>query len=1042
MQTKRLLSLIPAAIFVLLVAAPVFAQVTTAKVRGVVTDPSGAVLPGVRITAKNVGTGVERTATTDGSGAFEIASLPPGRYELGAELAGFKRFVRGGVELSVGQEASLPIGMQLGEVTEQVEVEAAAPLVDTQNAAVSGLVEGNTVREMPLNGRSFDQLALLNPGVSAYYSGGQNLQNGPGLKMSVSGGRPESTYFMLDGTNVLDHSNFTPGSAAGNNLGVDAIQEFRVFAHNYSAGIGVRGAGAVSIVSRSGGNQLHGSGYEFYRNSTMDARNFFDQASPPPFNRNQYGGSLGGAIRHDKTFFFSNVEHMRERLGQSQIGFVPNAETRQGRIPGSAPITVSPLIKPYLNLFPLPNGPDLGDGTAEYLWTYQQPTDETFLMGRIDHRFSEKDSIFGRYTFDDATVVPTGDPIPGWLETQMTRSQFFTLQETHIFRSNVLNEFRAAFNRTNPHDDSTAVPPLDPALKFFPSAREMGAISFSAGRGTSTGGALSQIGPRAEPRKFTQNIWEYTDNVSHWTGRHSIRAGVDFQRIQFNGQLLESPFGTFGFTGLSNLLLASPTSVDVQKPGSNGAPGFRQSLVGMFVQDDFRLRSNLTLNLGFRYEFTTVPTEVHGHIANLINPLDPAPVPGRLLSSNNSLRDFGPRFGVAWDPSGDGKTSVRAGAGIFFSQVMGRNYYVYALHQSFWDYLTSVANPPFPNPFANGLAALPTENDRIDPNLKTPTIYQYSLTIERQFLGNFSFEAGYIGSHGSHLLRNYEGNTAFPTAFIGGRPFYGPTAKKRNLVFSSMFSLASDANSSYNSMQLSLKKRASHGLQFQVNYTFSKSIDNASNLQAGQGSNNPAFTQDVTNPSSDRGPSGFNIPHTFSFNFAYDLPKFQSLPAAGKAMVNGWQLGGIVRASSGPSMTVQSGFNRSNNQSTTFADRPNLNPGANNNPVLGKATRWFDPSAFSLPPAGFYGNLGRNTMNAPSLAVFDLSVVRRFPIKKKEGTGFEFRGEIFNVLNHTNLGLPNLRVFNSSGQVLGTAGVITTTVTRARQIQLGLKFTF
>jgi Carboxypeptidase regulatory-like domain len=1022
-------------------AAPIRAQVITATVRGVVKDPSDALLPGARVTMTNTANGSTRSVTTDASGAYEITSLAPGNYQLAAERAGFKRFVRSGIQLTIGQEVNLPLTMELGAVTQQVEVTSAMPLVNTQNASVSGLVGGSTIREMPLNGRSFDQLAQLSVGVSAYHQGGQNLQNGPGVKMSISGGRPESIYWMLDGTNILGHSNFSPGSAAGNNLGVDAIQEFRVYTHDYSAEIGVRGSGAVSIVSRSGTNQFHGTAYEFYRNSKMDVRNFFDIGSPPPFNRHQYGGSIGGPIKHDKTFFFANVEHLRERLGQTLVGLVPNAAARQGILP-SGNVVVNPTVVPYLKLFPLPNGPDLGDGTAEFFSSYSQPTNETYYMGRVDQRFSDKDSLFGRVTADVASVQPSDENIPGWVESERTQSLFTTIQETHIFRSNLLNEFRIAFNRTNPRDSSTGVTPLtsDPSLKFIPTAPEMGSIKFSVGRGPQQGGALSGIGVGTDPRTFTQNIFEYTDDVTQIKGRHSLRYGADIQRIQFNGQLLESPLGTYSFIGLASFLEGLPAVVEEQLPGSDGTRGFRQTLVATFIQDNYKLRPNLTLNLGLRWEFTTIPSEVHGHVANLFNVLDPSPRYGVLLTQNSSLRDLAPRFGLAWDPTGSGKMAVRLGGGIFFSQVMGRNYYTYALHSPY-DRLTDVRNPPFPNPFANGFVNAPVENDRIDPNLKTPTVYQYSLIIERQFLGNFSASIGYVGSHGVHLLRNYEGNTAIPTILPGGTPFYPPGSPVRNPNFGPIFTLASDSISNYNSLQASIQKRFSHGLQFQMNYTWGKSTDDASCLQKGQCTNSIAFTQYPQGRAEDKGLSTFNIAQLVSADFTYDLPRLRANAEAAKAVMNGWELGGIVHVSSGIPLDIVTGFSRSGDGQTSPPDRPNLKPGESNNPVFGRVNKWFDPTAFELPPPGFYGNLGRDTVIGPGMETFDMSLVRHFRFGR-EGMGLDFRFEVFNLLNHANFGNPRTSIFNSKGSVLASAGLITTTITSSRQIQLGLKFKF
>lgn len=1017
------------------------AQVTTATVRGTVKDPSGAILPGVIITAKQVETGIARTAITDDSGEYRISSLPPGSYEVSAELPGFKRFVRGGITLSIGQEAAIPVTLELGEITEEVVVKGEPPLVDTASSSVSGLVEGNVIRDMPLNGRSFDHLAVLNPGVTRYHLGGQNVQNGLGIKMSISGARPESTYFMLDGTNILDHSNFTPGSAAGNNLGVEAIREFRVFAHNYSAEIGVRGGGAVSVVTRSGTNQFHGSVFEFHRNDNMDARNFFDPGEDPPeFKRNQFGFSLGGPIVRDKTFFFADAEWLRERLGRTLIAVVPNARARLGILPGLA-VEVNPVVRPYLDLYPLPNGRDFGDGTAEFIDSFSQPTDESYFMARIDHQFSSNDTLFGRYTFDDATVVTPQADLARFVDTFQSRSQFLTLQETHIFNQNLLNEFRFAFNRTGPKEDATAIPKVDQSLKFFDHALEVGRLDFSPGRGSGEGAAISAVGVGGNsPRVFTQNVFQFTDNLSQKLGRHSLRYGVDFQRIQLNLLSNDNTNGVYSFVGLVNFLRGTPASFGGPAPGSDPIRGYRQSLVGSYIQDDFQFRPNLTFNLGLRHEFTTVPSEENGKMSNLVNVMDPSPKIGFLLEENNSLRNFAPRVGFAWDPWGDGKTAIRGGFGVFYSQVMGRNYYTYTLRQTPFSFNVIDRNPPFPNPFIRGIASVRQQNDRIDPNLKTPTMYHYSLTLQRQLAGSLAFEIGYVGSRGVHLLRNFEGNTAIPQILPDGRPFYPPNSVSRNPNFSSIFVLASDSQSLYNSLQTTISKRYSHSLQLRGTYTFAKSIDDASHLQRGQGRNSPSFTQYPDDRKADRGLSSFHVAHAFTLNFIYDFPRWDSLSGIGGALLNGWQMGGIVNINSGTPFTAETGFNRSRDRALTIADRPNLKPGKSNNPVLGGPDRYFDPTVFELPPAGFYGNVGRNTIIGPGLATTDLSFVKQFRIA--EDRSLDFRLEVFNVWNRANFGLPRNRIFNAQGQIPGAVGRITTTVTSSRQIQWGLKFRF
>ena len=620
-----------------------------------------------------------------------------------------------------------------------------------------------------------------------------------------------------------------------------------------------------------------------------------------------------------------------------------------------------------------------------------------------------------------------------------SENRFITAQHTHIFGSNTVNEFRFAYNSTQPEEAAFAAIELDPTLKFFSHANTIGVLQFAAGRGTADGAAISSAGVGGNaPRVFQQNITQFGDTLSQQKGRHSLRYGFDLQLLHIDGLLNEDTNGQFSFVGLGNLLRGTPGGMLAPAPGTDPNRRYRQLLFAGFAQDDLRLTDRLSLNLGLRYEFTTMPNEADGKISNLKTVLDPEPTVGFVWERNNSLKDFGPRGGFAWDVFGNNRTSLRGGAGVFFSQVIGRNWYPYMLRQTPFSQFATDTNPPFPNPFANGVKRPLQQNDMIDPNLKTPTMYHYNVSVQQQLGKHHMVEAAYVGSRGVNLLRNYEGNTAYPVIQPDGRYFYPPGAPRRNQNFGPIFVLASDAHSWYDSVQLRYVRQLSAGFQLQASYTGAKSMDEASHLQRGQGRNAPAFTMIPDQPEADKGYSSFHVAHALSVSSVYSPPRLNG-PAALEMLVNGWQIGGILRMQTGTPFTAETGFNRSRDGASTIADRPNLRPGASANPVLGGPTRYFDPTVFELPEPGYYGNVGRNTIFGPGLATLDMLIGRDFQFGRAK---LELRLEGFNVLNRANFGLPRNLIFNAQGQIPGSVGSITTTTTSARQIQLGIKAVF
>src|ERR1041385_1953753 len=657
-----------------------FAQTVGASLQGTVHDPSGAVVPGAEVEIRNVETGAARMLKADESGRWREPVLLPGEYELRVSAAGFQTVVRKGIHLAVGQEAVIDLGLEIGRTGSEISVVADAERINLTSGSLSGLVDERRMRDLPLNGRSFQQLALLEPGVNAVTAGGNDPVGGRTPKISMNGTRPEQSSFLLDGTDINDVYNKTPGSVGGVLLGVEAVLEFQVLTNSYSAEFGRSAGGVINAVTRAGGNQVHGSLFEFLRNSHLDAKNFFDPATQPipPFKRNQFGGVVGGPIHKDQTFFFGSFESLIDRLGVTGVTSVPNLNARQGLLP-TGQITVNQAIQPYIDtLFAPPNGRDLGGGVAQYLFTRPQPTNEYFTQGRIDHRFSPSDSLFGRYTLDNGNVNrPPTTKVPIANTKERSRNQYVTLEYQHVFSPSLLNTLRLGFSRSDHESVNERTITIPPALTWIP-GQPMGYLTIS-------GVVTENFGDYRLPRLDRLNNWQYADTIFLNRGAHGIKMGLETQRIQFNQDTTSQVGGLLTFTSLSNFLQGIPSQFDFAIPrGVDPDRGYRQRLFAFFLQDDVRLRPNLTVNLGLRYEFVTVPTEVNGKISNLRNVTDAALTVGDPWYANPSLKNFAPRVGLAWDPFGGGKTSMRAGLGLFDDEILPKYYF-----------FSGSLNPPF-----------------------------------------------------------------------------------------------------------------------------------------------------------------------------------------------------------------------------------------------------------------------------------------------------------------------------------------------------------
>ena len=517
-----------------------FAQSDTGGLSGTVVDQSGGVLQQVQIVVENQQTAARRTVHTDDQGRYRALQLAPGPYRITAQLEGFETEIRDGVIVTVGREAGLDLTLHVGAISQETVVTADAQQVDTLTGSLSSLMDNRSIRELPLNGRDLAQLALLEPGVMP--SRRSSDSGGPGTKLVLSGNRPSQVSFVLDGSDINDANNNTPGSVAGVLLGVDTLQEFRVLTNSYSATFGRSAGGVISAATRSGTNAWHGSLFEFVRNSAFDAKNFFDSptAPIPPFKRNQFGGMVEGPVKHDSTFFLFSYEGLRQRLGVTTRSVVPDQDARQGIIPGREPVAVDPSVPGYLDLVPLPNGRNFGDGTGELILASSQATNENFLTGRLDHRFSDQTSVFGRYTFDSG-FVRSPDALGLVRADSDSRNQYFTGQLTHLFNERLLNDFRASYNRSRSDSSNFFLRPVDESLSFFPGV-PLGQISVT--------GQFS-LGPsRFGPSYSTLNLYQFSDSLSYTNGIHSIKIGVDHRFIRLPTSRPQSPYGYYQFPSL------------------------------------------------------------------------------------------------------------------------------------------------------------------------------------------------------------------------------------------------------------------------------------------------------------------------------------------------------------------------------------------------------------------------------------------------------------------------------------------------------------
>jgi outer membrane receptor protein involved in Fe transport len=1059
-------------------STPAAAQVAGATILGTVSDPAGAVIANAEVKIQDAGTGQIRTVTTNSAGFYTAPNLVPGNYELRVSAPGFSSGVAN-VILTVGAQQTVNVTLKVGQATSTVEVTDAVSGVELATSSLGNDVDGTTVRELPLNGRDWSQLATLQPGVDGVRNqssiggvGSADVVRGArgfGNQLSVSGTRPTQNNYRLDGISFNDYTNGAPGGVLGTLAGVDAIQEFSVLTTNYSAEYGKTSGGVVNAITRSGTNQFHGSLYEFLRNSGLDARNYFDGPKVPPFRRNQFGGSVGGPIVKGKTFFFFNYEGLRQSLSVTQVNTVPSDNARQG-ILSTGNVTVDPKISPYLQFWHPSNGPvNPGGDTAEYSVVNKQSGGGNFYTARVDHQFSVKDLFSGTFVYDK-THLSNPDPLNNETFFNGNSRPFGSLEETHIFSPQFTNSVRFGFSR-NSAQILTA-----PGANPLATDTSLGSIPGQPAPFITVPGITGFFGGVDGFPNFTfgWNSYQGYDDANLTRGSHAIKFGVAVERMQSNNLFHFFDNGNFVFPSLSAFLTNNPIVFSATIPSSATVRGIRETLFGVYVQDDWRFRPNLTLNLGLRYEMTTIPTEANGKQASLKSMTDSSITPGApYFNRNPTTKNFEPRIGFAWDPFRNGKTAVRGGFGLFdvlplpyefliissASAPAAKNLTITSLNQGDFPtqaYNTAIQSCPLPN-----LSCYRTAF--IQPDPRRSYVTQWNLNVQREIAPQTTMTLGYVGSRGIHLpFRTDDADIVLPTRTPAG--YLWPSnstmgagiGTRVNPNVGRIDRLSFDGDSYYDALQLGVERKFSAGVQMQGSFTWGKSIDTGSSTIAGdQFSNSPSSLPFYFDPRLRRGQSDFNLGKNLVISGTWEIPGFKSKSGFLGWTMNGWQVGGVLQASTGAPFTVLVGGDPLGvNNTDPFAYPDRITSGGCHSGVNpGNPSNYIKLQCFSMPPSQgtttggspiytLLGNSGRNPLTGPQLVNLDFSLFKNTQLWERGK--LQFRAEFFNVLNHTNFAPPldNNTLFNPDGSAVGNAGVLDTTQTSSRQIQFGLKLMF
>ena len=1026
-------------------AAAALAQ-TTGAIRGQVVDTAGVGLPGALVTAEHLDTGATRSATSGDAGRFVLPSLSIGGYRLRVEAEGFRPLERGGIELTARETVSLVLRLELGTISEAITVDDRPPTVNTQSGELGFLVGAQAVESLPLNGRNYTDLALLQPNVQEFQQrdGGSVVAHGPGV--SVNGQDIRSNVYLLDGTLLNDFTNGPAGSAAGTALGTETIREIRVETNAYGAEYGRSYGGQITLITKSGTTEVRGSAFGFHRNDRWDARNYFDTGAKPEFERNQLGVTVGGPLAGDRLFFFLGVEHLREDLGRTLSTFVPDDNARLGLLPdpvnpgGLVDVGVDPAVRPYLEAYPRQNGPSIGGGLAEFTFPFGQELRESFVQGRIDYLPAPGHQLFARYTLDDAEqLLPTD--FPQFPRAFLSRNHFLTGEYQRVASAATLHTARVGFSgtRIGQNVEANLDEPLEP---FVPGRPTLGNIDI---------GGIPRFGPQISADvTLEQDVYSLDYSLMHIRGPHLFKAGLLVERYnqaEFNPTFSR---GLFRFPSLQRFLENRPAIFIGLTPEADLQREWESDLFALYLQDEMRIGSRLSLNLGVRYETASVPSEARGRDVSLPDLAAPEPIVGPLYRDPTG-DNVSPRVGFAWDLLGDGTTSLRGGFGIYYDTNIQQNLIVTITNPPFTP-RPVIPAPSFPQPVFGGgsISIRPIQFD-----LESPRLTTWNLTAERELGRGIRLAVGAVRARGRYLLRNSDVNVPQPEILADGTPFFPLGLTRPNPSFSAIELKSSDGDSWYRGVFVDLRKRWRGGLGFGLSYTRSRSEDTtqASTFFSDATNGTTSAFPESLGPDYNRGLSDFHAKHKVTASVVWDLPFARDRAGLAGRLLGGWRLSAIGRYRSGNPLTVfvQNNWSRSQWAPALAPgvgrDRPSFAPGRDGgNAVLGSPDQWFDPTAFVLQPAGTPGNAGRGSIIGPDLQTVDLALVKSTPwARLGDGARIEIRVEVFNLLNRANFGTPSLIAFTGTREgeePLPTFGRIRSTLTSARQMQLGLRLVF